>query len=57
VAPDGRHTQTTDVVRLGHLSASELEREAQAAGLNPEPRRQIAPTDEHVGSTVVVVRA
>jgi SAM-dependent methyltransferase len=57
VAPDGRHTRTTDTTRLDHLLPGDLEREARAAGLHPEPRRQIPATHEHVGSTVVIARA
>jgi SAM-dependent methyltransferase len=46
-----------NIVELARLSASELEREGAQAGLDPEPAREIAPTDEHVGSTVVMLRA
>ena len=46
-----------NVVELARVSASELEHEGSRAGLRPEPSREIAPTDEHVGSTVVMLRA
>lgn len=46
-----------DLVELDRVSVPELEREAIAAGLQPIPHQEIAPTDEHVGSTVVMFRA
>jgi SAM-dependent methyltransferase len=46
-----------NVVELARVSAAELEYEASQAGLVPEPALKIAPTDEHVGSTVVMLRA
>jgi SAM-dependent methyltransferase len=45
------------VIELDRLSAAELEREAIEAGLRPEPAREVAPTDDHVGSDVVMLRA
>ena len=57
VAPDGTRAEARDLVRLDELSASVLEREAVAAGFTPLPRRHINPTREHVGSTVVTLRA
>lgn len=44
-----------DVVRLDRVSAEQLEAEARAAGLRPAPREEIASTDDHVGSTVVML--
>jgi SAM-dependent methyltransferase len=46
-----------NLVELDRVSVSELEREAIAAGLRPIPHLEIAPTDEHVGSTVVMFGA
>lgn len=46
-----------DVIALDRVSASQLEREARAAGLRPEPAREVAPTGDHAGSTVVMLRA
>ena len=37
------------------LTAEELEAEAAEVGLVPIERLQIPPTDDHVGSTVVVL--
>lgn len=45
-----------DVIELDRVSARALTREARAAGLRAEPPLEIAATDEHVGSTVVVLR-
>jgi SAM-dependent methyltransferase len=46
-----------DVVALDRVSAAELEREALDAGLRPERAREVAPTDDHAGSAVVMLRA
>ncbi len=46
-----------NLVELDRVSVSELEREAIAAGLRSLPHREIAPTDDHVGSTVVMFGA
>ncbi len=45
-----------DVLLLATVTADGLEREAESAGLRPGPRRQIPPTPDHVGSTVLVLR-
>jgi SAM-dependent methyltransferase len=55
VSPNGELRDEVDEVRLRLLSAETLEREAAEAGLEPVARREIAPTDAHVGSTVVVL--
>jgi SAM-dependent methyltransferase len=55
VSPAGELSDEVDEVRLRVLSASTLEREAAAAGLRPAGRRLIPATEEHVGSTVVLV--
>ena len=55
---ESKHTQReTDVVELDRVTPAQLEREARAAGLSPQPTRTIAPTEDHVGSTVVILRA
>jgi SAM-dependent methyltransferase len=53
--PDGRRVSEPDRIALARLDADTLEREAE--GFTPEPPRLIDPTDEHVGSTVVMLRA
>jgi len=59
--PDGRGSAETgavrDVIELQRLDAPGLEREAIDAGLRPEPPRSLPATDDHVGSTVVMLRA
>jgi SAM-dependent methyltransferase len=57
VSPAGEHSTSAYVVHLDLLSPAELERESAVVGFEPLPRRRIAPTAEHVGSDVVVVRA
>ena len=56
VAPDGRLEEEESTIALRELSAEQLESEAGRVGLEPLPRRQIAATADHVGSTVVVLR-
>jgi SAM-dependent methyltransferase len=56
-SPDGGVTETEDVIELATLTPAEVEAEGRAAGFTPEPARAIAPTDEHVGSEVVLLRA
>jgi SAM-dependent methyltransferase len=45
-----------DLIELDRVSAEQLEREGAAVGLHPEPLRQVPPTEDHAGSTVVVLR-
>jgi SAM-dependent methyltransferase len=46
-----------DVIELDRVSATRLRREGREAGLTPIPTRSIAATDQHVGSTAVMLRA
>ena len=46
-----------DVIELQRVEPSQLEQEAIAAGLQPESTRALRPTDDHVGGTVVMLRA
>jgi SAM-dependent methyltransferase len=55
VSPLGELKEELDEVRLARLSAGTLEREALAAGLRAIGRREILPTETHVGSTVVLL--
>jgi SAM-dependent methyltransferase len=57
VSPDGEQQTSVSCVRLELVSPEVLEREMQAAGLQVRPRRMIPPTEEHVGSVVVVGEA
>jgi SAM-dependent methyltransferase len=54
VIPPG--TSEEDVVVLAAVTADALAAEGAAAGLRPERPRSIAPTDDHVGSEVVLLR-
>ena len=54
VSPDGRRSAEGDAIRLDRLDAAMLKREGVAAGLKPAGRRRIDPTEDHVGSEVVL---
>jgi len=56
VSPGGERTQTRDEVRLDPLDAATAAAEARVLGYEPLEPREIAPTHEHVGSTVVRLR-
>jgi SAM-dependent methyltransferase len=55
VSPTGDLSEEENEIRIRTLSAAELEGEAVACGFVPLRRREIAATDLHVGSTVVVL--
>jgi SAM-dependent methyltransferase len=55
VAPDGELSEEPNQIRITTFPAALLEEEGAAAGLVPVERRQIDPTDIHVGATVVVL--
>jgi SAM-dependent methyltransferase len=46
-----------NVIELDAVSAAVLLDEGAEAGLQPQPTRELSPTDEHVGSSVVMLRA
>ncbi len=54
VSPDGELSEDLDEVALWSLSASQLEEEARAAGLDPVGREEVAASDDHIGSTVIL---
>jgi SAM-dependent methyltransferase len=54
VDPDGNMSDELNEIELAVLSAETLEEEGRAVGLLPAGRREIAPTEAHVGSTVVL---
>lgn len=56
IAPGGERSSAEDVVVLAAVSAAELEREGAAVGLRALPGRSVEPTDDHVGSAVVLLR-
>jgi SAM-dependent methyltransferase len=67
ISPDARNRGDRDsadkpvvernVIELARVSATELEREGLEVGFRPEPALVVEPTDEHVGSLVVMLRA
>lgn len=57
VEPSGERHESHDRIVLDLLSAEQLEDEARARGLQVHPRREIAATDEHVASQVVILGA
>lgn len=52
----GRRTATGNLIHIDRIDAAGVEAEAAAIGLRPEPARRIGPTDDHVGSSVVMLR-
>ena len=52
----GRRTTSPNLLHLDRVTPALLEREAAAAGLTPLPASWIGETDEHVGSSVVLLR-
>jgi len=57
VTGTGERSVHDEVIRLDHLRADELEREAAPFGLAPATRLKVAPTHEYAGSVVVILRA
>ena len=57
VTADGQLSIERDLIRLDRVNPDLLEREGEAAGLRAASRMEIAPTEEYVGSTVVMFRA
>ena len=53
---DGQLSASDDILHLDRVEVAQVEREAAAAGLTPLPARIVPPTDEHVGTTVVMLR-
>jgi SAM-dependent methyltransferase len=56
VSPDLVRATEPDAIVLAHVTVEDLEAAGRAAGLEPEPARQVPGTDEHVGSEVVILR-
>jgi SAM-dependent methyltransferase len=57
VSPQGELSEELDVTTLETLTPEMLEAEALEWGLRAAARHEIAPTPDHVGSTVVVLEA
>jgi SAM-dependent methyltransferase len=54
VSPDGELSEELDEILLRMLNRATLEREAEAAGLQPAGVRAVPPSADHVGSTVIL---
>jgi SAM-dependent methyltransferase len=57
VSPGGELRDELDEIPLRLLEATTIEAEAREAGLEPFERREIPPTEIHVGSTVILAMA
>jgi len=57
VSPEGDLTESMTTVELDVVTPDQLENEARGQGLEPLPRREVPPTADYVGSTVVILRA
>jgi SAM-dependent methyltransferase len=55
--PNDESADERNIVELARVSPAELERDGTEVGFHPEPALVIEPTDEHVGSVVVMLRA
>jgi SAM-dependent methyltransferase len=55
VSPEGELSEEPNEVRIATFPAAALEAEAETVGLKPAGRRDIAPTELHVGSLVVLL--
>jgi hypothetical protein len=56
VSASGARSSSDDVIHLDKLDAEQVAAEARAAGLASLGVRVIPPTEEHVGTTVVMLR-
>jgi SAM-dependent methyltransferase len=54
---EGERTVELDTIALDVISAARLEDEAARVGLRALGRRRVSPTDDHVGSEVVILGA
>jgi SAM-dependent methyltransferase len=57
VSPSGELSDELDEIPLRLLRAETVEAEAREAGLEPAGRRDVPPTDTHVGSAVLLLEA
>jgi SAM-dependent methyltransferase len=57
VTTDGQLSTEQDLIHLDRVDPDVLEREGETAGLRAASRMEIAPTEDYVGSTVVMFRA
>jgi SAM-dependent methyltransferase len=57
VSPSGEITEERSTIELDSVSADALEAEAAGAGFEPRRRLSVAPTQDYVGSDVVLLEA
>jgi SAM-dependent methyltransferase len=57
VSPAGELAEELSSVHLDSVSAEELEAEAGIAGLKTAGRREVEPTNDYIGSTIVLLEA
>jgi hypothetical protein len=57
VSPQGDLTESMFTIELDRVTAAELEDEAHAAGYRLLERRSVPPTDDYVGSAIVMLEA
>lgn len=57
VGPDGTRDVSEDIIHLDRLDAPTLTAEGLVTGFSAASQRVVAATDEHVGSTVVILHA
>jgi SAM-dependent methyltransferase len=57
VSPEGELTESMNTVHLDAVDPEQLEWEARNGGFAVQLRRQVEPTTDYVGSTVVILRA
>ena len=56
VTASGRRSACDDILHLDRVAIEQVEAEGRAAGLQVLPRRNIGQTEEHVGTSVVMLR-
>ena len=56
VTADGRRSASADVLHLDRVALAQVEAEGRAEGLTVLPARVIAETEEHVATSVVMLR-
>jgi SAM-dependent methyltransferase len=57
VSPEGELTESMTSVELDDVTPEQFEDEAREHGFEPLPRREVPPTADYVGSTVVILKS
>ena len=57
VSPDGELSEAMFTIRLDRVGADDFEEEGERAGFRVLPRRSVPPTEDYVGSAVVILEA